>query len=70
MTGKDQKQNRPIEDLEAANTFRNTMIERADSWHHDAPLWYGWAIFDAFLAGLDYARRHGEAADAQKGSGK
>lgn len=28
---------------------------------HEAPMWYGWAIFDAFLAGLDHARR---AADS------
>lgn len=57
MTGKDQKQDRPIEDLQAADAFRNTLIERSDAMRGGAPLWHGWAIFDAFLAGLDHARR-------------
>jgi hypothetical protein len=56
MTGKDQKPDRPIEDLEAANEFRKTMIARADAQHGAAPLWHGWALFDAFLAGMDHAR--------------
>ena len=58
MTGKDQKQDRPTEDdLDAANEFRKTLIARADAQHGAALLWHGWAIFDAFLAGLDHARR-------------
>jgi hypothetical protein len=57
MTGKDQKQDRPIEDLQAANEYRASLIERADAHHGHAPLWHGWAIFDAFLAGFDHARR-------------
>jgi hypothetical protein len=57
MTGKDQRQDRPIEDLEAANEFRRSMLERADAHQVGAPMWYGWALFDAFLAGLDHARR-------------
>lgn len=56
MTGRDQKQDRPIEDLEAANAFRQTLLERADGEMGHAPFWHGWAIFDAFLAGLDHAR--------------
>lgn len=56
MTGKDQRQDRPIEDLQAADEFRSTMVARADENRNGAPLWYGWAIFDAFLAGLDHAR--------------
>lgn len=61
MTGRDQKE-RPIEDLQAANAFRQTLLERADGNRGGAPLWHGWAIFDAFLAGLDHAR----AVDASK----
>ena len=57
MSGKDQRTDRPIEDLQAANAFRDTMVPRADSDWHGAPLWHGWAIFDAFLAGMDYARK-------------
>lgn len=57
MTGKDQKLDRPIEDLEAANAFRDSMVARADSEWHGAPLWHGWALFDAFLAGIDHERK-------------
>ena len=57
MTGKDQRQDRPIEDLEAANAFRATLVPRADGNSGGSPVWYGWAIFDAFLAGMDYARK-------------
>lgn len=47
---------RPIEELEAGNAFRDTLVKRADAWDGIAPLWHGWAIMDAFLAGIDYAR--------------
>jgi hypothetical protein len=57
MSGRDQNEKRPIEDLEAADAFRNTMLAKADSAKAGAPLWHGWALFDAFLAGLDHARR-------------
>ncbi len=50
---------RPIEDLEAANAFRDTLLAKADGDRHGAPLWHGWAVFDAFLAGLDHARLQG-----------
>lgn len=57
MTGKDQKLDRPIEDLQAADAFRDTLLSQADATRWGAPLWHGWAIFDAFLAGVDHARR-------------
>lgn len=58
MTGRDQRQDRPIEDLVAANAFRDTLVPRADGFANgNAPLWHGWAVFDAFLAGLDHARQ-------------
>jgi hypothetical protein len=48
---------RPIEDIKAGNDYRDSIINAADSWKHDAPLWHGWAIMDAFLAGVDFARQ-------------
>lgn len=46
----------PIADLEAGAAFRETLVSRADAHHGPAPLWYGWAIMDAFLAGAAYGR--------------
>lgn len=51
------KDKRPTEDLVAGDDFRRSLIERADSFNGEAPLWHGWAIMDAFLAGIDYAKR-------------
>lgn len=48
---------RPIEEIVAGNAFRDTVVKRADSDSHGAPLWHGWVIMDAFLAGIDWARR-------------
>ena len=60
-----QKPPRPIEELQAGDAFREQLVPRADSDFHGAPLWHGWAIMDAFLAGIDYARRaDGEVTDA------
>jgi hypothetical protein len=53
----EEKKDRPIEDLRAADAFRATLIARADHYNSGAPLWHGWAIFDAFLAGMDYKRQ-------------
>lgn len=47
---------RPIEDLLAGDAFRNSLVAKADEHHGESPLWYGWALMDAFLAGLDHAR--------------
>lgn len=56
---------RPIEDLNAAAAFRDSLIECPDAMGAgNAPLWYGWAITDAFLAGMDHARK--QIADAPK----
>lgn len=48
---------RPIEELQAGNAFRDSLVPRADFTRGEAPLWHGWAIMDAFLEGIDYARR-------------
>lgn len=51
---------RPIEDLEAGDAFRKSLLDRADGSRDGAPLWHGWALMDAFLAGLDHARAQPE----------
>jgi hypothetical protein len=48
---------RPIEDLLAGDEFRRSLKPRADAWNGPAPLWHGWAVMDAFLAGVDHARK-------------
>jgi hypothetical protein len=48
---------RPIEDLLAGDDFRRSLKPRADAWRGAAPLWHGWAVMDAFLAGIDHARK-------------
>ncbi len=47
----------PIEDLLAGDTFRKGLIARADGYDGPCPLWHGWAIMDAFLAGAEFARK-------------
>lgn len=48
---------RPIEELTAGNDFRLSLVPRADGDRIGAPLWFGWALMDAFLAGVDYGRQ-------------
>lgn len=49
---------RPVEELHAADAFVLTITTRADAYSDTrGPLWHGWAVFDAFLAGVDYARQ-------------
>jgi hypothetical protein len=45
-----------LNDLTAGNAFRQSLVERADADKHGAPLWHGWALMEAFLAGAEYAR--------------
>lgn len=51
---------RPIEELDAGEAFRQSMKPRADfsSEFGRVPLWCGWVIMEAFLAGIDWARTH------------
>jgi hypothetical protein len=49
---------RPIEELQAGDEFRWTLVDQAVANHIGAPLWHGWALMDAFLAGIDWARKH------------
>ena len=48
---------RPIEDLQAGDEFRKSLLDRADDWKGPAPLWHGWALMDAFLAGVNHGRQ-------------
>lgn len=58
---------RPIAELEAGSAFRQELIERADARDSSgSPLWHGWAIMEAFLAGIDYAR----SQDASQSKGE
>lgn len=49
----------PIEELVAGDTFRNTMLSRADGMDMilNAPVWHGWVIMDAFLAGIEWQKQ-------------
>jgi len=47
---------RPLEEIKAGHEFRESLIPRADDWRGGAPMWFGWSIMDAFLAGIDWAR--------------
>jgi hypothetical protein len=49
--------NRPVKELIAGDAFRESVIDRADAHNGPYPLWHGWVIMDAFLAGIDWARR-------------
>lgn len=54
---------RPREEIQAGWDFRESLVHRADAYAGHAPLWHGWALMEAFLAGIDYARAT-EAATA------
>lgn len=46
-----------IKDIEAGDAFRKHMVPLADSQDASgAPLWYGWVIMTAYLAGLRAGR--------------
>lgn len=49
---------RPIEELVAADDLVQSLTDRADARNSIYPLWHGWALREAFLAGIDYARSH------------
>lgn len=41
--------------MDAAYAFVDGMVPRADVLHnHTAPLWYGWALREAFIAGSKF----------------
>jgi hypothetical protein len=46
----------PIEEILAGNAFRDTMVPKADGHVLKCPIWHGWVIMDAFLAGIQWER--------------
>lgn len=63
----------------AAVAFRESLVPRADRMEHGQyPLWNGWAIYDAFVAGAQYATQSekqatisaGELAELRKAIGE
>ena len=59
------KPKRPAEELKAGEDFRRTMVPDATT-PDGAPLWHGWVIMDAFLAGIDWARAQEQKRTADK----
>lgn len=49
----------PEEDARpAAYVFRDSLVSMADQMAHGLyPMWYGWALVDAFIAGAKWARK-------------
>lgn len=56
---------RPIEEIQAGDAFRMSLVPRCDMIRVGAPLWHGWALMDAFLAGIDYARKEKDSCESQ-----
>lgn len=58
---------RETDDIVAGNTFRETLVPRADSSAAGGfPLWHGWALMEAFLAGTDHGRALSAAPAASR----
>jgi hypothetical protein len=47
-------EDRPVVEIDAAYQFRLGL--NPDAMYGGAPLWHGWAVHDAFFAGIDYER--------------
>lgn len=57
---------RPIDELAAGHALRETLVPKADGFANGhAPLWHGWALMEAFLAGIDYGRQTRDGASAE-----
>lgn len=42
---------------EAATVYLRGQEQFADEWTDHGPVWLGWALYEAFMAGIDYSRR-------------
>lgn len=42
---------------EAATGYLRGQERFADVWTKDGPVWFGWAVYEAFMAGIDHERR-------------
>lgn len=49
----------PIDELVAGDEFVQAMVPRADD--KQKLMWHGWAIMDAFLAGIQWERNRVKA---------
>jgi hypothetical protein len=43
--------------VEAGAAYRATILPRADGTLNGYPFWHGWAIMDAFLAGVAHTQK-------------
>ena len=43
--------------IDAAYNFVDKMVERADKMENGCPMWYGWALREAFLAGAEHEKK-------------
>ena len=60
-----------VEEMSAGYDFRDQLIQKADGYIGTAPYWHGWAIMDAFLAGIEWQqqKREGESDEPCPPSG-
>jgi hypothetical protein len=49
-----------VDDLVAASKFRDSLLSKADGQEGPFPYWHGWAIVQAYLAGLTAGRKQSE----------
>ncbi len=61
----DRPKERP-EDVDAAYAFVDSMVSRADA-NNPYPMWHGWALRDAYLAGIKTGRALLSAQDVKEG---
>jgi hypothetical protein len=48
---------RPEEERQAATEYTQGQEVFADDWTEEGPVWLGWQVHAAFLAGCDWARQ-------------
>ncbi|MCK1389016.1 hypothetical protein [Bradyrhizobium sp. 21] len=48
---------RSIEEINASFAFLQTLVDHADAFEGEVPLWRGWALLEAFFAGIAYSSR-------------
>lgn len=44
-------------EIEAASAFVDGIISKADRYIGNAPMWFGWALRDAFLKGIEFEKK-------------
>lgn len=60
-----------IEEIAASYAFRDTLVDRADrhaAHGQGAPLWHGWALHEAFMAGVRWERERQKGQPAPASS--